>query len=145
MKLKKKTIAQVYHLLNSVKLAAMETADKFKVIKVVQAMKVAAKSYDEYIECVQEKLKGDDFETMSAKVRRWQDEGENTTLTVKERCELNAYFTRYQQDVADCLTEESEKEVEISTERLPESIIGKLIDGNDWTVEQCVLLMESVG
>lgn len=136
----------VYALLNGAKLTGMEAKDKFRVIKVVLAMKPVAKGYEDYIADVREKLKPDDWQVKSEAAQRWQAEGDKCTLSMQERVALNEYFGRYSQEVNDCVRQEAESEVELSFEPLGEDALGKLLSANEnWTVEQITLLQEAIG
>lgn len=132
-----KQVSEVYNKLNEIgtKLTKMEDKDKFIVIKAMRQMKPVATGYDDFVKDAQEKLKGDGFNEMMEKAKKWQEEGDKTTLTIEERVSLNAYFNAYNKRVEDCLKEEAEKDVELTYERLQEDAFGKLVSSNDFDVK----------
>lgn len=136
------TIVAAYRVLNAAKLTKCEDADKFKVIKAVRALKKVHNDFVDYEQDAREKLKPADFEDVVAKARKWQEEGENTSLTKEERISINQYFAEYDAKVRECVAEEAKKEHDLEFAKLSDDAFAALIGSNDWTVDVCGLLAD---
>lgn len=143
MKLKTSEIVSVYAILKDAKLTKMESTDKFKVLKVMRVMQPIADEWDSFIANVDKKLQKENHEEIIEKAKKWNSEGENTTLTNEEKIEINKYLFEFEQEKKSCLKDELEKEVELSFDKINESAFEKLIDSNDWEVIK-MLTLESV-
>lgn len=133
-------IVSAYRIINSAKLTKMDDADKFKTIKAIRAIKPIVESFNSFVSDARERLKPENFDAMQKKASQWQEEGENTTLTMEERRQLNLYFSEYNKKVEECVKEESEKEHELGYERLSEEAFGKFMASNDWDVRTALML-----
>lgn len=133
-------IVKAYRIINDAKLTKMEDADKFKVIKATRQLKPVAASFDEFVKEAQERLKPDGWDDMQKKARKWQEDGDKSTLTVEERREINRYFMDYNAKVEECVKEEAEKEPELTYERLSEEAFAKFIASNDYDVRTIIEL-----
>ena len=69
-------ITNIYAVLNEAKLTKMDDADKFKVIKVLRVIKPVAKGYEDFVEDVKNKLKGDDHDKMTEKAQAWNKDNQ---------------------------------------------------------------------
>lgn len=134
MKLKVSDVVNIYKPLNTSKLTKMESADKFKVLKAMRAMKPIADEWDSFITTIDSKLQGENHEDIIEKVKKWESEGENTTLTLKERSEINKYLMKLNKEKNECTKDELNKEVEIEFEKLNKSAFEKFIESNDLEV-----------
>lgn len=143
MKLKTSEIVSVYAILKDAKLTKMESNDKFKVLKVMRVMQPIADEWDSFIANVDKKLQKENHDEIIEKAKKWNSEGENTTLTNEEKIEINKYLFEFEQEKKSCLKDELEKEVELSFDKINESAFEKLIDSNDWEVIK-MLALESV-
>lgn len=143
MKLKTSEIVSVYAILKDAKLTKMESNDKFKVLKAMRVMQPIADEWDSFIANVDKKLQKENHEEIIEKAKKWNSEGENTTLTNEEKIEINKYLFEFEQEKKSCLKDELEKEVELSFDKINESAFEKLIDSNDWEVIK-MLALESV-
>lgn len=143
MKLKTSEIVSVYAILKDAKLTKMESTDKFKVLKVMRVMQPIADEWDSFIANVDKKLQKENHDEIIEKAKKWNSEGENTTLTNEEKIEINKYLFEFEQEKKSCLKDELEKEVELSFDKINESAFEKLIDSNDWEVIK-MLALESV-
>ena len=143
-------ITNIYVVLNEAKLTKMDDADKFKVIKVLRVIKPVAKGYEDFVEDVKNKLKGDDHDKMIEKAQAWNKDNQGkkvNELTQEQIDELNAintYFVEYNKRVESCLKEEAEKEVELTFDKLSEEAFSKLVASNDWTCSQIMALSDAV-
>lgn len=142
--MKTKQVVEVYNTLNGAKLSKMEDKDKFLVIKAMRQLKPISTAYEEFVKDAQEKLKGDDFEDIQKKAQKWQEEGENTSLSLEERREINTYLNGYNNKVVECLKEEVEKDNELNYEKISEDAFGKLVSSNDFDVKTIMNLQDAL-
>lgn len=140
MELKTSEIVVVYKLLSDAKLTKMESSDKFKVIKAMRAMRPTSDEWNEFLKTVDEKLKKDNHDEIIEKARKWQQDGENTTLTNDEKVEINTYLVNFEKEKQDCINDELKKNVTLEFEKLSESAFEKLMDSNDWKVNEILEL-----
>lgn len=140
MELKTSEIVGVYKLLGEAKLTKMESSDKFKVIKMMRAMRSTAEEWDAFLKNIDEKLKKENHDEIIEKARKWQQEGENTTLTNEEKVEINTYLINFEKEKQECFGDELKKVVTLDFEKLNESAFEKLIDSNDWEVNKILEL-----
>ena len=103
-------------------------------------MKPIVESLQDFEKDARKKLEGDNHKEMVELVQKWQEEGENTTLTIDERKTINKYLTDYNNRVNRCLKEEMDAIVELNFEKLSDSELEKFIDSNDWTVNQAIIV-----
>ena len=137
-------IISVYKVLNEAKLSKMDDSDKFKVIKAVRALRSIANDFEELVKDVQEKLKDESFEEMQEKAKKWQEEGEKTSISVEERKSINQYFNDYSNKVDKCLKEEGEKDNELTFEKLTDEAFDKLTASNDWNVKTIIQVQDAL-
>ena len=140
MKLKIEKIVSVYTILKDAKLTKMESADKFKVIKAIRPMQTIAEEWNNFISNVDKKLQKENHDEIIEKAQKWQREGEETTLSQEEKIEVNKYLIEYQKEKEECINDELEKEEELSFDKINDSAFEKLIDSNDWKVNEILLL-----
>ena len=143
-------ITNIYAVLNEAKLTKMDDADKFKVIKALRVIKPVAKGYEDFVEDVKNKLKGDDHDKMTEKAQAWNKDNQGkkvnelTQEQIDELNTINTYFAEYNKRVETCLKEEAEKEVELTFDKLSEEAFSKLVASNDWTCGQIMALSDAV-
>lgn len=140
MELKVSEVIGVYSTLKDAKLTKMESADKFKVIKIMRPMQGVADEWDKFMENVDKKLQKENHEEIIQKARKWQEEGEKTTLTDEEKIEINRYLITFQKEKDECVKDELEKVVSLDFEKLTQDAFEKLIDSNDWEVNKMMQL-----
>lgn len=128
-------IVTAYRLVSAAKLSKMEDAEKFQLIKVVRQLKKTATDFEDFLKDAQEKLKPEGFDTIATKIQSKQD------LTPEESSKIG----KYNKDVADCLSEELEKEVELTFEPLSEEAIGRLVASNDFAVSDIISITDVIG
>ena len=138
--MKKIEILEAYGLINEAKLSKLDTGAKIKIIKICKEMKPIVESLQDFEKDARKKLEGDNHKEMVELVQKWQEEGENTTLTIDERKTINKYLTDYNNRVNRCLKEEMDAIVELNFEKLSDSELEKFIDSNDWTVNQAIIV-----
>jgi formate-dependent phosphoribosylglycinamide formyltransferase (GAR transformylase) len=135
-------IKAAYEVIASAKLTKMNDEDKFLVIKATRAIKPIALDFDEFRRDAEERLKEDGHEEIIAKYRQWYKEGENTSLTLEEREEVNRRLTEYRSRVEKCLSEELSREVTPEYKRLGEEAFEKFVASNDYDVKTIILLQD---
>ena len=140
MELKVSEVIGVYSTLKDAKLTKMESADKFKVIKIMRPMQGVADEWDKFMENVDKKLQKENHEEIIQKARKWQEEREKTTLTDEEKIEINRYLITFQKEKDECVKDELEKVVSLDFEKLTQDAFEKLIDSNDWEVNKMMQL-----
>ena len=138
--MKKIEILEAYGLINEAKLSKLDTGAKIKIIKICKEMKPIVESLQDFEKDARKKLEGYNHKEMVELVQKWQEEGENTTLTIDERKTINKYLTDYNNRVNRCLKEEMDAIVELNFEKLSDSELEKFIDSNDWTVNQAIIV-----
>lgn len=137
-----KEIVEAYALLREAKVTRMDDADKFKVIKALRPMRKVSEEFDDFRSDALEKLKGERHDEMAERARKWQQDGDKTTLTEAERAEVNAYFTEYNDKVTKCLKDEMGKTHDLGDTGLTDDALGKLVASNDWTLGQIETVAE---
>lgn len=142
--MKTSTIIEVYKALKEAKLTKMESKEKFAVIKIMRSIKPIAEEWDAFMATVDEKLKGENHEAIVAMIQQWQKEGDNTTLTMEERKEVNEYIAKFNAERNELINAELAKEVEVSFERISEETFERFIDSNDMDVNVLTILSESI-
>ena len=142
--MKTSDIVTLYQIIKSSHLNKCEDADKFLMIKNISKMKPVVTSFEDFRNEAQEKLKDDRFDDMQKMARKWQDEGEKTTLSDKEKIEVNTYFVEYSDKVNACIQEEADKDIDIEIKKLSEKGFQSFISSNDFTLEQCAILNETL-
>lgn len=140
MELKTKDIIGVYKVLSDAKLTKMESSDKFKVIKMMRAMRPIAEEWDSFLKTVDEKLKKDNHDNIIEKAQKWQQDGDKTTLTTEEKIEINKYLVEFHKEKEECIREELEKDANLEFDKINDLAFEKLIDSNDWEVGKIIEL-----
>lgn len=137
MAVKKTTndIVTAYRQINNAKLTKMEDAEKFALIKIVRQLKKVSTDFDDFLKDAQEKLKPDEFDKIVEKVQGKKE------LSPEEKAKLN----KYNKDVAECLSEELEKEVELDFEPLSSESLGHFIASNDFSLNDILIIGDVVG
>ena len=138
--MKKIEILEAYSLINEAKLSKLDIGAKIKIIKACKEMKPVVEQLQDFEKDARKKLEGENHKEMVELVQKWQEEGENTTLTIDERKNINKYLADYNNRVNLCLKEEMDEIVELCFEKLSDSELEKFIDSNDWTVNQTIIV-----
>lgn len=134
--MKLKEIVAAYKTLGEAKVSKLEESEVIKIVKARKEMRKYADDYEAFLKDVQEKFKPEDWDDIQTKVQKWQQEGENTTLTEAERIEINKALIEYQKKVETAVREELEKEIDITVEKLNEGVSTKLLVENGWEIKK---------
>lgn len=128
-------IVTAFRLINNAKLTKMETAERFALIKAMRQLKKVATEFDDFLKDAQDKLKPENFDTIMEKYQSKQE------LTSEEI----VAFNKYNKNVSDCLKDELDKEIELTFEPLTEESLGRLIESNDYTVNDIMVIEDVLG
>lgn len=119
-----------------VKLSALETADIFKVLYIIKALKPIATAYEDFRKDVEKQFEPENWNERAGKYNESSDE---------EKAKLDKEYSEYRRKVGECLEAELNKEREIEAyECLDKEAFGKLVKSNDHILftPQISLLME---
>lgn len=136
MKASVKNIVSAYNVLGDAKVTKLEESEVIKVVKARKVMRPIADEHDAFLKDCQEKFKPEGWDEIQYKLQKWQQEGENTTLTEAERIELNKAVIGYQKKIDLALKDELKREVELSIEQLKEESATKLLVENGWALKK---------
>lgn len=146
-KLKTIEVVAAYNLLKTAKINKVSTdADKFAIIKTTRALKKIAEDFESFKTDSIEALKGENHDEMVKLAQKWQKEEADkveVTLTAEEMQKVNAYFSKYNSDITDCIKEDSKKVHEIEAKEISEESFMQLVGSNDWNIEQ-IMSIENV-
>jgi flagellin-specific chaperone FliS len=137
--MKQSEAKQVYNLLRSAKLTKMADADKFIVIRNAHNLKKVAEEFDALVQEAVEKLKADGYDerykAAAEYERTKQGSQEEYIAFLGEAAKLNS-------DVNACLKEEAGKDISGMLTPLSEEAFARLVESNDYNVEQVIVLQE---
>lgn len=119
-----------YRILSAAKLTKMAAKDKFLVIRAMREIKNIAINYEDFLKDAAKKLRPDDFESIEVKPHK--------DLSFDERTILE----KYNSDVTECVRTELAKECVFAYDRLSEVAMESLIDSNDWSVSEIMILSD---
>lgn len=131
-----KNIVSAYKVLGDAKVSKLEESEVIKIVKARKAMRQIAEDYEAFLKDVQEKFKPENWDELQSKIQQWQKEGENTTLTEKERIDINKALIEYQVKIENAVKEELSKEVELDIDKLKEDSSTKLLLENSWELKK---------
>lgn len=127
-----------YNTLKEANLGKMAGADKINVIKTIKAVKGIAEDFISFRKDAAERLRGENHDAMTHKAAEWQKSGDEA-LTEDEKVAVNEYFTKYGEELKQCLEEELTKEHVVDVRTICEAAFGLLLEANDrWSVEQII-------
>lgn len=105
-----------------VKLSALETADIFKVLYIIKALKPIATAYEDFRKDVEKQFEPENWNERAGKYEESSDE---------EKAKLDKELSEYRRKVDECLEAELNKEREIEAyERLDKEVFGLLVKDN---------------
>ena len=147
---KTEKVLAAYRMLGSAKYGKLADEDKIKVLKICIALKPIATKYDEDSKDVAEKLKPfDDYDEKLAEAQEYdrvsRDKNADTSQLKMGAAEFNEFIktmNHYQDLIDKALKDEMEKEVEVEFEPISEDALLKLMNSNDWTVAQAMVVGE---
>lgn len=128
MKLEK--IVTAYRALGEAKVTKLDEGEVIKIVKARKAMRTYAEEYEAFLKDAQEKLKGEGFDELQAKVQKWAE------LTDEEKLAVNKELGEYQRKIDKTVQEELEREVDIEVDKLAEGSLPKLLQENGWELKK---------
>lgn len=128
MKLEK--IVTAYRALGEAKVTKLDEGEVIKIVKARKAMRPYAEEYEAFLKDAQEKLKGEGFDELQAKVQKWAE------LTDEEKLAVNKELGEYQRKIDKTVQEELEREVDIEVDKLAEGSLPKLLQENGWELKK---------
>lgn len=134
--MKLKQIVAAYKVLGEAKVQKLDEKEVIKIIKARKAMRPHTDEYEAFLKDVQEKFKPENWDDVQLMFQKWQQEGENTTLSEVERVEVNKVLIDYQKKIETAVKDELEKEVELFIDKLSEESATKLIVENGWELKK---------
>lgn len=134
--MKIKEIVTIYKTLGEAKVTKLEESEVIKIVKARKEMRKYSDDYEAFLKDVQEKFKPEDWDDVQTKVQKWQQEGENTTLTDEQKIELNKVLFEYQRKIDASLKEELDRDVDITFDKLKEDTLTKLMIENGWELKK---------
>ena len=145
-------IVNAYNVLNAAKLAKMQDADKFTVIRAMRALKPIQTDYEAAVRDAQERLKPEDFDDLQKKAADWNATHKDkklTDLTPEERATLdgiNAAYRDYTDKVEQCVRDLAETEKTLDYTRLSQDAFGKLLESNpEWKMQEILGVADVLG
>ena len=158
-------IVNAYNVLNAAKLAKMQDADKFTVIRAMRALKPIQADYEAAVRDAQERLKPEDFDALQKKAADWNATHKDkkltdlwnathkdkklTDLTPEERATLdgiNAAYRDYTDKVEQCVRDLAETEKTLDYTRLSQDAFGKLLESNpEWKMQEILGVADVLG
>lgn len=133
MKTTVQKIAAAYAVLSLLKVNELDKKDKIALVKISNKMKSVANDLDEFRNEAMKRISPEGFDEIAYKVQA------KANITPAEMLT----FVKVDKDLADCMKEEQEKEIELDIKPLKDSVLEKLIDSNpDLTVGQAEIIYD---
>lgn len=129
-------IVSAYKTLGDTKVSKLEETEIIKIVKARKEMRKYVEEYEAFLKDCQDKFKPENWNIILEKVQKWQQEGDNTTLTESERIEINKALVTYQKRIDTTIKEELEKEINITIDKLKEDSLTKLLIENNWEISK---------
>lgn len=142
--MKIKQIIEAYATLKNAKLTQMSSEDKFKVIKIMRVLRPIATEWDEFIQTIDDKCKGETHDDIIKDAQQWQNEGDKTSISLTRRIEINSYLDRYNKERQKMVEEEQNKEIEVIFDKLSEKAFEKFIESNDFDIEKTMVIYDCI-
>lgn len=131
--MKLKEAVEIYKILGEAKVSNLEESDIVKIVKLRKNLRSIVEDYEAFFKDCQEKFKPENWDEIQEKIQKWQQDGENTTLSESERIYINKIIIAYQNRINSAVKDELEKDVNITIEKLSEDSQVKLLKHNDWS------------
>lgn len=148
-KIKIGIVSEVYNLLDAAKYSKMESADRRALVKAMRPLKKVSADFNDFRDDAIKRLRPDNFVEISQLVEKFNaldSAARRDALADNKYMSAIKAFNAFQADIAECLRDEVEREVELEFEALDEKAVDRLLDSNDqWTVGQAMLVEEILG
>lgn len=136
MKTTLRKVVEAYRALGDAKVTKLDNGEVLKVVKGRKVMRAVAEDYEAFLKDVTEKMKPEGWDELVADARKWEQEGEKTTIGEARRKEVNRALVDYQMKVDAAVKGELEREVEVDIEKLTEDSLTKILVENGWEVKK---------
>lgn len=136
--MKKDELFNAFELVNNAKLTKLDDDDKFRVIKACRTMKPIVDELKEFGVDARKKLADENHDKMVDVFNDWRKDMQEPTDEQKSAIE---YVNEYTKKVNECLSDELNKDVESTWEKLSEDGLKKFVASNDWNVQQTISVM----
>lgn len=130
MKMRIEKIVNAYKALGEAKVTKLDEGEVIKIVKARKAMRPYAEEYEAFLKDAQEKLKGEGFDELQAKVQKWAE------LTDEEKIAVNKELGEYQRKIDKTVKEELEREADIEVDKLEDASLTKLVQENGWEMKK---------
>lgn len=144
-----KEIEKSYNVLKGVKLSKLKSADQFLVIKALRVLKPVAEQYaedmkqieDRVTSCTKEELE-ENRKLIQAHNNAEQTKSTDGILTTKQIVELNTFFKKVSEEITGIQEKLESEEHELNHERIEEEAFKELLECNDLSAEDSMVLMD---
>lgn len=107
------------------KLSGLETADMFKALYIIKALKPEAVAFEDFRKDALERLKPENWDEIMEKYRNFKK------LSEEDKAAVNDILSEYDRKVAECVKAELDKEKELEAyERLGKEAFGAIVRDN---------------
>lgn len=137
-KVTKREVKNVYDLLVNASMASMAGTEKLSLVRLLRVVKPAATAYDNDLQDVVSKLLPANYNERFAKAIAFEKRERENAMTADEYNQFVDELKTYNKAVEDLNNEE----LELDYEPLTKECLEHLLDGNDWSVEQAILISE---
>lgn len=134
--MKIKEIVAIYKILGEAKVTKLEESEVIKLVKIRKVIRSYAEDYESFLKDIQEKFKPTNWDKVQELIQKWQQEGENTTLTDEQKIEVNKTLFEYQRKIDIAVKEELDKDIDVTFDKLKEDTLTKLMIENSWEVKK---------
>lgn len=140
MKLKAKDVLKAYNVLGSAKYGKLDDADKIKLWKIARVLRPEAEKLETEIQSAEEAFKPEGYDDLLLRAQSYERALKNPKEVAEmgpgEYGEFLKSMRAYRKTVNEAMKETSEKEVEVKIETISEDVFVKLMNANDWTLDQ---------
>lgn len=137
---KTKDVLRAYKVLGAAKYSKLDDADKILVWKIARTMKPVAEKFEDDMKSAQEAFKPKNYDDDLLRAQSYERALKNPDAIPEmgpgEYDKFIAAMRKYQKDVDNALKEYAEKMVPLPFIKISEDAFGKLMQSNDWTLDQ---------
>lgn len=130
--MKLKEAVSLYKTLGDAKVSTLSESDITIIVKTRKSLRIVVEDYEAFLKDCQDKFKPENWDDVQEKLSKWQQEGENTSLSTEEKIEINKAVIDYQNKINSAVKEELEKDIDVTIEKLSDEAAVKLLKHNDW-------------
>lgn len=146
MALKKKQVVELYTALKDAKAAKIPASKRLNLAKLLLEVKKVNTEFDETRENLIKQASSDDHDKMVQDVQQYnreQQAGKVESFTDERIKELDAYFSKWNQEIDTGIKQWNAEDYELQSSKLDEETWNGLVDSNpDWSLETLSNLLE---